>query len=149
LLNFRILDKSYMESHVDVFLQLVKGWEYCTWERNNFLYDLPRKWDFSFAGFQDESLSSFCIASNKISDAYYIHLFFVSPESRGRRTGREMIAHAERIALQHGIKRIELRCPEKNAGALAFYRKEGFVEQSLLQDEVSGPEADYYLIKQL
>jgi ribosomal protein S18 acetylase RimI-like enzyme len=141
----KVLNKEFLENNVNEFLELVSSWKYCSWKKENFMYELPQKWNFSFAVYDNNKPQGFCIASNKISDAYYIHLFFVSEESRGKDIGTAMIDQAKEMSRSNGLKRIELRCPETNAGALSFYQKKNFKILNRVKDETSGPEADYYL----
>lgn len=121
------------------------GWKYCSWTKDNFLYELPKKWQFSFAAYEGTRLTGFCFASNKITGVYYIHLLFIASSERGKSFGGKMIEHAKKIALDNNIHSIELRCPETNQTALAFYKKQGFIVKEILQDEISGSEKDYYL----
>jgi ribosomal protein S18 acetylase RimI-like enzyme len=144
-MKFVQLTKEYLSLNVEAFINLVDDWKYCTWKKENFLYELPKKWDLSFAIYEENNLEGFCFASNKIIDVYYIHLIFVSDKSRGKSFGKKMIERAIELAKQNNLPRIELRCPESNTGALDFYKKKGFKTVSLLKDAVSGPEADYYL----
>lgn len=143
-MKFRKLDKAFLASHVGDFVSLITGWEFSSWQASNFLYELPKKWDFSFSVYDEGDLLAFCIASNKIQDAYYIHLIFISQAARGKKLGKQMIEHAKSIAMENGIRKIELRCPETNTSALEFYRHAGFKEIARLKDEISGDVADYY-----
>jgi ribosomal protein S18 acetylase RimI-like enzyme len=143
-MTFRKLDKEYLDDHADEFLSLIKGWKFSEWGKENFLYELPKKWDFSFAVFDGDNLAGFCIASNKIMDAYYIHLIFIAPSQRGKNLGKKMIEHATDISKKAGISKIELRCPETNVEAVDFYTRVGFKEIAKLKDDVSGDVADHY-----
>lgn len=142
---FTLIDKEKLQEDVGTYVALMHGWKYATWEKSNFLYDLDKKWQFSFAAFDDGKLVGFCFASNKIVDVYYIHLLFISSHTRGKSIGEGMLSHAKKIALQHNLHCIELRCPESNERAFNFYKKNGFNVKSKVQDEISGSEADYYL----
>lgn len=148
-MNFKVLDKSYLIEHMHTFLDLINGWKYSSWKETNFLYEVPRKWELSFVALEQEKIVGFCVASNKISSAYYIHLIFLTETIRGKNIGTKMIKHASDIALSKGLKRIELRCPESNKGGLQFYNKAGFTVKQVLKDQISGEEADYYLVKNL
>jgi ribosomal-protein-alanine N-acetyltransferase len=143
-MTFQKVDKDYLHDHIDEFISLIKGWKFSDWGKGNFLYELPKKWDFSFAATENDEVVGFCIASNKIVDAYYIHLIFIAPSQRGKDLGKKMIEHASHIAKNAGIKKIELRCPETNVGAVDFYKRLGFKETAVLKDEISGEVADHY-----
>ena len=145
MLVFKKIEKDFLEANVTQFLKLIKGWKYSVWNEDNFFYELPSKWQFSFGAWSEENLIGFCFASNKIKDSYYIHLIYLSTESRGKSLGKKMIDHAIKIAKENHIHKIELRCPETNIGSLEFYKKQGFKVAEVLKDETSGDEADYYL----
>ena len=145
-MTFKQLTKKYLKEHIKDYLDLISNWNYVLWQEENFLHELPKKWDYSFAVYDEDKLAGFCIASNKIADAYYIHLIFISAEARRKSLGKQMLEHAKAIAKKNGVKRIELRCPESNIVALGFYQQAGFKTIKKIQDEISGPEADYYLV---
>jgi len=144
-MNFCNVNKEELRQNIGQFVKLIKDWKYSLWSEDNFLYELPKKWDYSFALYEEKELLGFCIASGKIEEVYYIHLFFLSDKARGKAFGKAMIEQAQKVAQRNGINRIELRCPESNTGALEFYHKAGFKTVQIIKDEVSGPEADHYL----
>ena len=129
-MEFKIIDKNYLDAHAENFIQLIKGWSYSSWNKDNFMYELPLKWQFSFAVYESGKLLGFCFASNKIVGVYYIHLIFISPQSRGKSIGREMIEFAKQLAKEKDINKIELRCPESNIDAISFYKKMAFQFQT-------------------
>jgi ribosomal protein S18 acetylase RimI-like enzyme len=143
-MRFRILEKPLLEAELHRFTQLISGWAYCQWGEDNFLYNLPAKWELSFAAYEHDELAGFCFASNK-GGVYYIHLFYLAPEYRGRLLGEQMIRNAVAVAKNCHLGAIELRCPTSNEVGLKFYKKNGFSVERTLCDEVSGEEADYYL----
>lgn len=145
-MTFKGLTKKELKDNIKDYLELIKGWKYTEWREENFLHELPKKWDYSFSVFDEGKLAGFCIASGKIEDAYYIHLIFISAEARRKSLGKQMLEHAKEISKKHKIGRIELRCPESNIVALGFYQQAGFKTIEKIQDEISGPEADYYLV---
>ncbi len=146
MLSFKIITKENLEIQIENYKQLILNWEYCNWNSENFLYELPNKWRFSFSIHnENDKLIGFCFASNKIQDVYYIHLLFVSNHLRGAGIGGEIIKNAIKIAKENKINKIELRCPESNVNALKFYQKNNFKIISVLNDETSGNEKDNYL----
>lgn len=143
-MKFKILEKCLLEAELPQFMQLVKDWQYCQWNEGNFLRDLPAKWELSFAVYEQEKLIGFCFASRK-SDIYYIHLFFLAPEYRGKSLGKQMIMNALTIAQMRNLSMIELRCPATNVAGLVFYKKNGFSIERILNDCVSAGDPDCYL----
>ena len=144
-MEFEIINKNYLDNHIETFIQLIQGWQYSSWNEENFMYELPLKWQFSFGVYENEKLLGFCFASNKLNGVYYIHLIFISSEIRGKSIGKKMIEFAKNIAKQNNINKIELRCPESNTDALTFYKKNGFSILEIIKDDISGNEADCYL----
>jgi ribosomal protein S18 acetylase RimI-like enzyme len=147
-MKFEIIKKDELHKNIKNYIHLIEGWKYSNWKEENFMYELPAKWEFSFSVTIDEKLAAFCIASNKIKDAYYIHLLFISKNLRGKSIGKEMINYAKGLAIKNKISKMELRCPESNKDALSFYLKNGFVVTNEIMDETSGNEMDYYLLNQ-
>jgi len=143
-MRFRILEKPLLESEIHRFMQLVEDWKYCQWGEDNFLCDLPAKWELSFAAYERDELAGFCFASNK-EGVYYIHLFYLAPGCRGKSLGKQMIQNAVAIANSYRLGVIELRCPASNVIGLEFYKKNGFAVERVLHDHVGGGEPDYYL----
>ena len=146
MITYKAIAKNDLKTNVNSYLNLIKGWKYSVWTKDNFQIDLNKKWDFSFSTYDNNELVGFCIASNKMEDVYYIHLIFISDNYRGRSLGKKMLEHAKEIAKKNNVNRIELRCPESNLQALGFYQQAGFKTIQKIQDEISGPEADYYLV---
>jgi ribosomal protein S18 acetylase RimI-like enzyme len=67
------------------------------------------------------------------------HLF-LDPAWRGRGLGRRLLAHAEAILARRGLLVARLDCARDNAAGAAFYRREGWVEQTLFDKvfEING-----------
>jgi len=145
-MNFYQITKEELQKNSDNYLRLINDWKYCDWNEENFIYELPFKWEFSFSLNSNNEIVGFCIASNKIPEVYYIHLLFISPSVRGNSLGLKLLLYAQEIGIKHNINIIELRCPESNEKALTFYLKNGFKVKEKIKDETSGEEADYYLI---
>ncbi len=56
------------------------------------------------------------------------HLF-LDPTWRGRGLGRRLLAHAEVMLARRGVATARLDCARDNAAGVAFYHREGWVEQ--------------------
>ena len=145
-MKFSLITRHELLKEIPNYLKLIRNWKYCDWTEENFCYELPLKWDFSFSVYSNNALVGFCFASNKIADVYYIHLLFISPDLRGNLLGSKILQHAQEIARKHNIHKLELRCPESNEQALNFYLKNGFTIKQKIKDDTSGNEMDYYLV---
>lgn len=144
-----LLDQVMMKKQANNLVKLISSWELSQWKEENFLYDLPLKWEYSFMLQEDENILGFCIASGKIDHNYYIHLFFCDEKIRGKGVGKLLLNTAEKIAKSRKLQAIILRCPIINDGAVKFYKKQGFQILEEVLDAVSGEIPDYILKKQL
>jgi RimJ/RimL family protein N-acetyltransferase len=59
--------------------------------------------------------------------AGYVNLFYIVPEFRGRGLGRKLHEHAISVFKGRGKERLRLSVSVQNSGAIAFYRKLGWV----------------------
>jgi GNAT superfamily N-acetyltransferase len=57
--------------------------------------------------------------------ATFMELLYVVPEQRGRGTGRALIQHVARTALERGAERLEWGVLKQNEPAIGFYRRLG------------------------
>lgn len=74
-------------------------------------------------------------------DAEYIEGIFVAEGHRGRGIGHQLIEYVK------CKKRLSLHVYEKNVGAVAFYRAEGFSAQSCMTEKETG-EKEYLMVYQ-
>lgn len=138
------LTKEYVKQNVNVFIQLIKGWEYADWKEENFLYDLDKKWDYSIGCFIDEQLVGFCFSSAKIEGAYYIHYLYVSGQYRQKNIGKEMMDYVKKYSYTQRLDKVVLRCPVANERALDFYLKNKF---QILEKEITSDSSEpHYLL---
>lgn len=73
-------------------------------------------------------------------DADYIAGLFVKSGARGGGIGKKLLDYAK-----SGRSRLTLRAYQKNAGAIRFYRREGFAVQGESVDEGTG-EPEYLML---
>ena len=73
-------------------------------------------------------------------DADYIAGLFVKSGARGGGIGKKLLDH-----VKSGRSRLTLRVYQKNAGAIRFYRREGFAVQEESVDESTG-EPEYLML---
>ena len=72
-------------------------------------------------------------------DAEYIAGLFVAEGHRGQRIGHQLISEVKRK------KRLSLHVYEKNIGAVAFYRAEGFRVENRMAEKETG-EQEYLMV---
>jgi ribosomal protein S18 acetylase RimI-like enzyme len=103
------------------------------WTSENFLKELPGKWELSFA-LWDQGPIAYCIMSLR-EDAVHIHQFMVAADKRGTGIGSQMMHHAASIAAQYR-SRITLKVPHAAKSARKFYLRHGFQNHSVEGDYV-------------
>lgn len=108
------------------------------WEREHFLYDLPQKWDLSFALFFRGKLAGYAILSRKNDSTVHLHHFMLEPDSRGLGIGGRMMGEVERRARDAGAATLSLKFRAGNIRARRFYERFGL--------GLSGPEGGYRMM---
>lgn len=100
------------------------SWDY--WDKENFLKDLPQKWELSFYMTIKNCLIGYCIASEK-SDCVWLHHLIISREKRYSGVGKIALQELERrTALFTYMNKIRLKVASTNAKAVLFYLKNGY-----------------------
>ncbi|WP_086349689.1 GNAT family N-acetyltransferase [Candidatus Enterococcus clewellii] len=59
----------------------------------------------------------------------------VHPDYQSFGAGRRLLAHLKSVAPDYGIHKLSLRVMGTNTAAIAFYKKNGFVQEGHLKDE--------------
>ncbi|WP_461208440.1 GNAT family N-acetyltransferase [Desulfocurvus sp. DL9XJH121] len=96
------------------------------WTRDNFLRDLPGKWDLSFAVFLNSDLVGYAVLSNKDSRTVHLHHFMLRSDCRGEGLGGLMLAEVEARSRRAGAKVLSLKYRADNDRVRAFYERAGF-----------------------
>ena len=94
-----------------------------SWDENNFLLDLPGKWELSFIALFDDRPIGFCICSLLDDDKCYIYRIAVSEEYKGRNIGKQMLFTLFKKCIERGVKKVVLEVNKENTLALGFYNK--------------------------
>ncbi len=126
----RTLSANGVRAHLDAILAIAADVEGEQWGCENFLWELPGKWDLSFALWSAEELPvAYAILSCKERDAH-IHHFMVAAELRGEGLGAGMLREAERRGALMKCRRLTLKVAKANVGAQQFYTRHGFRNDS-------------------
>ena len=92
-----------------------------------------------FVAMADEEVAGWCdiIPNSRPIEAHCGVLGMgLLPQFRGQGLGKRLILRTLDAARAFGLTRVELRVREDNAGAIALYRKIGFVEEGLQRNAV-------------
>ena len=120
------ITKEYLKSHIESFLEILKNEPYEYWNEENFLIDLPGKYDISYYLELDEVLASYIISSLKPNNIAYIHKFMTSESYRNKGLGRMILNIFQLNCKQKKIKEIQLTVIKSNNDAIEFYINNGF-----------------------
>lgn len=100
------------------------------WTPENFLYDLPDKWDLSFIA-SIGGVVGYAILSRKFLGRVHLHQLMVHPAKRGRGIGKDMFIECRRRADEP----LSLRVHRNNVGAFRFYKREGMTVSHVNEHE--------------
>jgi ribosomal protein S18 acetylase RimI-like enzyme len=116
---------------------VVELWDRCGLTRpwNDPRKDIRRKLsaqaDLFFVGLVEEKVVGTVMAGYE-GHRGWINYLSVSPELRKGGLGRLLMQHAERTLIGLGCPKINLQIRSSNAGATAFYRRLGYIEDDVV-----------------
>jgi ribosomal-protein-alanine N-acetyltransferase len=103
------------------------------WSAEQWLADLPGKWELSRLLVADGGVDGFVVASRKGSAAH-VHRMAVAATARGQGAGGELLRELARTAAATGQQAVTLKVHVTNAPARRFYERLGFVEDGRAGD---------------
>jgi ribosomal protein S18 acetylase RimI-like enzyme len=92
------------------------------WKKENFLFALPKKFEYSALLFKQNELVAYCINSKK-EQTFYIHKFIISPNFVGQGYGKLIM---EQLIFNVKEPVIALKVEKSNLRAISFYQKFNF-----------------------
>lgn len=119
------LKKSYLESYIEEFKEILRDIPYEYWEEEHFLKELNDKWNYSLVAQDSQSVIGYIIASNKI-DSIHIHKFMVGMNWRSQGVGLELLQNFENLCLSKSKSLITLKVYITNEKGIKFYLRNGF-----------------------
>jgi ribosomal protein S18 acetylase RimI-like enzyme len=127
-LKIQPISRRFLESSLNIFIQIDRVIKTDNWVAENFLSELPQKWDLSLAALLDDAIIGFLIASRK-KESLHIHRLAVKHEYQSKGVGKmlllELLTLGEKYAMPTTLK---VDC--SNEGAINFYKRLGFNVQS-------------------
>ncbi len=95
------------------------------WNLDNYLIDIPKKWDYSKYIFSDEKIIALIVSSEK-NGKPYINKLAVLPEYRRLGLAKILVKEFVDILVNSGEREVLLSVKKSNKSALKFYKKLGF-----------------------
>lgn len=95
------------------------------WDEQNFLIDLPGKWEKSFIVVEDNNIIGFIICSVKKSSILHVHRLSVKKEHQRKGIGTNLLNQISKN-INNTIKCVTLNIRKDNVSLQKFYSKSGF-----------------------
>lgn len=121
-ITIRTLDKNLMLKHIDDIMRLDRLADDANWTEENFLLDLPRKWELSLIAYHHnpethdlfDKVVGYLIASEIICNKVYIHRLATYPREQG--IGTRLLNQLDGTLI----------CQPKHKKIIDFYLGSGF-----------------------
>lgn len=124
-LKINALSKQYMEDNLERMMYIERDYPKI-WLPENFLMDLPLKWELSRYTELDKKPVGFIIASLR-DDSVALHRLMVDPDYRDRHIGGALYGDFEAGCREvDGVRRITLHVMSDNTGGIRFYERLGY-----------------------
>jgi ribosomal protein S18 acetylase RimI-like enzyme len=121
------LGRDVVAARIDAFVAVASDVPNEYWAAENFLRELPAKWNLSLVlPADDGNPDAYAIASKPEPELVHLHHLMVGRESRGSGLGGVLVRELLHRAASSGAKHLRLKVHEGNGGALRFYQREGF-----------------------
>jgi ribosomal protein S18 acetylase RimI-like enzyme len=134
IVPFRVcqLSPAHLRKYMKLYIAISS--DVSPWTPENFLLELPGKWDLSFSLWL-EFPTAYCVMSLK-EGGVHIHQFMVAPDSRSSGIGSKMLSHAVELARQRSDL-ITLKVAQDNEKAVRFYLRHGFSRRAIERGYIS------------
>jgi ribosomal protein S18 acetylase RimI-like enzyme len=130
-------NRNEVAKNLDLLIKEISDFRFESWNSENFLRELPRKWDLSLVVKEGQKILGFSFNSCK-DDVLYIHFFYVFKDSRSKNIGKILLKDCTRLAKKNKFHGISLKCNIDNFGAIGFYLRNGF--------KIAGRETNFFLM---
>jgi ribosomal protein S18 acetylase RimI-like enzyme len=123
------ISKAYMHNNMTEFCSIEFNWADIgerPWNESNFLLELPRKWDLSFAIKHGKRVVGYIIGSKESDKRAKVNKIVVDKSYRRKGLGRKLIHNFEKSCLATGLCEVELKALTENLMANKFYVELGY-----------------------
>ena len=135
VLIFKNLNQDDCKKLLPELLNIGRDLEWDTWNKENFIMDMPHKWELSFTCWINDLIVAYAIISKKQEEQMYIHRFMIDERFRGKGLGKKIIEFILKNKAE-SIKEISLRVHQKNTLAQEFYKKMDFISVGRIDDDL-------------
>ena len=130
------LTPNLLRTHIYTVLKLDNEIIAENWNEENFIMELPQKWNVSQIVLKSDIVIGFMIANSQ-TDSIHINRIVVDREFRGLGIGKELLNIAKNYAIKTQKKRVTIKVSPQNHGAIDYYIKYGFVINHYTQQNIS------------
>ena len=124
-LIFKQLGKEDCKNYLPLLFEVGKDLKWENWQKDNFLIDLPHKWQLSFICWINNEIIGYAFLSKKCVNEIYIHRFIIKDSYRKQGLGKQFIKYIESKA-DNKTERLALKVNKENINAQRFYMRQGF-----------------------
>ncbi|MDP3026586.1 MAG: GNAT family N-acetyltransferase [Nanoarchaeota archaeon] len=129
-IDIKDLDKKYMKQKFNDFVYLEKEWTGLgekAWDRDNFFYELPKKWKLSTCASANGKPVGYAIVSqpDKNKKHAFLHKILVDSDYQGLRIGSKLFVNTAYKCKREGMEKLSFKVRTDNEAAIALYRKYG------------------------
>ena len=116
------LSKNEVRGNLEALKRMSSEIPFDNWELENYLIDLPLKWESSlYAVKGSNDLVGFLISSRK-GEFMHINRICVSAETQGTGLGKAMINNLMAFARNQSMSRLSLKVHATNSNAISWYQ---------------------------
>ncbi|MCX6819603.1 MAG: GNAT family N-acetyltransferase [Candidatus Aenigmarchaeota archaeon] len=127
--RFVNITPSYMHDKLDRFYAIETNWTGIgeePWNEKNFMLELPKKWELSFAIENSNSIVGYIVGSQFGENRARVNKILVDKKFRQKGFGEQLIKKFEKECIKKGIDEVELKALFENEPANAFYTELGY-----------------------
>lgn len=122
------LNLKNIENSVNELVKISTSFEDKPWQAENFLVNLPMKWEFSLLAINSlGNIKGYIIASQNAKENVHIHKFTVTNPSKNQAIGRKLLRKLLGICLENNINTITLKIYFENKPLRRIYKLLGFI----------------------
>jgi len=124
--SFEPLSKLSIARNIDTLIELSKTIPFDNWILDNYLLDLPFKWEFSFIVYNNKGVIIGFVVSSLRNKCLHINRIVISKFYQNKGIGADLLNTLIDIAKKQSINNITLKVHVDNLKAINWYKKYKF-----------------------